>query len=125
MADVSLAALAAQVFTGLVLGGIFVLLAIGLSLIFGLMTVVNFSHGALYMLGAYFGFVLLTRMHERYMFVSLALLAALAFARPLRRSYVALSGLFLLNLWYPFAFFNSQWGVEDFHDQPWFPTAAQ
>jgi branched-chain amino acid transport system permease protein len=59
--DVSLAALAAQVFTGLVLGGIFVLLAIGLSLIFGLMTVVNFSHGALYMLGAYFGFVLLTR----------------------------------------------------------------
>ena len=61
MADVSLAALAAQVFTGLVLGGIFVLLAVGLSLIFGLMTVVNFSHGALYMLGAYFGFVLFTR----------------------------------------------------------------
>jgi branched-chain amino acid transport system permease protein len=59
--DVSLAALAAQVFTGLVLGGIFVLLAIGLSLIFGLMTVVNFSHGALYMLGAYFGYVLFTR----------------------------------------------------------------
>ncbi|MEK7716087.1 MAG: hypothetical protein AAB387_11585, partial [candidate division NC10 bacterium] len=55
----SLPALAAQVFTGLVLGGIFVLLAIGLSLIFGLMTVVNFSHGALYMLGAYFGFMLL------------------------------------------------------------------
>ncbi|MBM4439938.1 MAG: branched-chain amino acid ABC transporter permease [Candidatus Rokubacteria bacterium] len=49
-------ALAAQVFTGLVLGLIFVLLAIGLSLIFGLMTVVNFSHGAFYMLGAYFGF---------------------------------------------------------------------
>jgi branched-chain amino acid transport system permease protein len=60
VADVSLAALAAQVFTGLVLGGIFVLLAVGLSLIFGLMTVVNFSHGALYMLGAYFGVVLLT-----------------------------------------------------------------
>jgi branched-chain amino acid transport system permease protein len=53
-------ALAAQIFTGLVLGGIYVLLAIGLSLIFGLMTVVNFSHGALYMLGAYFGFMLLT-----------------------------------------------------------------
>jgi branched-chain amino acid transport system permease protein len=60
MGDVSLAALAAQVFTGLVLGGIFVLLAIGLSLIFGLMTVVNFSHGALYMLGAYAGYVLIT-----------------------------------------------------------------
>src|SRR5438876_1290501 len=59
--EVSLAAVLPQIFTGLVLGGIFVLLAIGLSLIFGLMTVVNFSHGALYMLGAYFGFVLLTR----------------------------------------------------------------
>src|SRR5206468_4265786 len=57
--DVSASALAAQIFTGLVLGGIFVLLAIGLSLIFGLMTVVNFAHGALYMLGAYFGVFLL------------------------------------------------------------------
>jgi branched-chain amino acid transport system permease protein len=60
--DVSLAALAAQVFTGLVLGGIFVLLAIGLSLIFGLMTVVNFSHGALYMLGAYVGYTLIKHL---------------------------------------------------------------
>ena len=53
--------LLAQVFTGLVLGMIYVLLAIGLSLIFGLMTVVNFAHGSLYMLGAYFGFLLLSQ----------------------------------------------------------------
>jgi branched-chain amino acid transport system permease protein len=59
--DVSLTALAAQVFTGLVLGGILVLMAVGLSLIFGLMTVVNFSHGALYMLGAFFAFSVLSR----------------------------------------------------------------
>jgi Gpi18-like mannosyltransferase len=65
-------------------------------------------------------YTLLTRMHERYMFLSLALLAVLSFARPLRLSYGALSGLFLLNLWYPYAFFNSQWGVQDFHFQPWF-----
>jgi branched-chain amino acid transport system permease protein len=57
--DISASALAAQAFTGLVLGGILVLMAIGLSLIFGLMTVVNFSHGALYMLGAYFAFTIL------------------------------------------------------------------
>ncbi len=55
MPDITATALAAQVFTGLVLGMIFVLLAIGLSLIFGLLTVVNFAHGSLYMLGAYFG----------------------------------------------------------------------
>jgi len=57
--DISLATLAAQLFTGLVLGMIFVLLAVGLSLIFGLLTVVNFAHGSFYMLGAYFGFFLL------------------------------------------------------------------
>jgi branched-chain amino acid transport system permease protein len=57
--DVSLATLASQVFTGLVLGTIYVLLALGLSLIFGLLTVVNFSHGSFYMLGAYFGFFVL------------------------------------------------------------------
>jgi len=57
--DITLAALAAQLFTGLILGGILVLLAIGLSLIFGLMTVVNFAHGSLYMLGAYVGFFVL------------------------------------------------------------------
>lgn len=46
-----------QVFTGLVLGMIFILLAIGLSLIFGLLTVVNFAHGALFMWGAYIGLI--------------------------------------------------------------------
>ena len=55
-----LSTLLAQVFTGLVLGMIYVLLAIGLSLIFGLMTGVNFAHGALFMLGAYFGVFVLT-----------------------------------------------------------------
>jgi branched-chain amino acid transport system permease protein len=57
--DITLSGLAAQLFTGLVLGGILVLLAIGLSLIFGLMTVVNFAHGSFYMLGAYVGFFVL------------------------------------------------------------------
>jgi branched-chain amino acid transport system permease protein len=59
VADLSLSLLAAQLFTGLVLGGILVLMATGLSLIFGLMTVVNFAHGSLYMLGAYFAFSVL------------------------------------------------------------------
>ena len=49
--------LALQLFTGLALGAIYVLLAIGLSLIFGMLTVVNFAHGAFYMVGAYVGAV--------------------------------------------------------------------
>jgi branched-chain amino acid transport system permease protein len=38
---------------GLVLGGTYALLGIGLTLIFGLMSVVNFAHGEFYMVGAY------------------------------------------------------------------------
>jgi branched-chain amino acid transport system permease protein len=44
-----------QFLTGIALGSIFVLLALGLSLIFGMLTVVNFAHGAFYMVGAYIG----------------------------------------------------------------------
>lgn len=42
-----------QLINGLAYGGILVLLAIGLSLVFGLMGIVNFAHGAFYALGAY------------------------------------------------------------------------
>lgn len=42
-----------QLINGLAYGGILVLLAIGLSLVFGLMGIVNFAHGAFYTLGAY------------------------------------------------------------------------
>src|SRR5688572_21363593 len=60
MAELDWYLLSSQAFTGLGLGVIFVLLAVGLSLIFGLMGVTNFAHGSLYMLGAYFTFTLLT-----------------------------------------------------------------
>ncbi len=45
--------LTAQLFNGLMLGSFYVLLSLGLTIIFGMLGVVNFSHGALYMLGAY------------------------------------------------------------------------
>ncbi len=38
---------------GIVLGAIYVLLAVGLSIIFGMIGIVNLTHGILYMLGAY------------------------------------------------------------------------
>jgi branched-chain amino acid transport system permease protein len=52
--------IALQLFTGLALGAVYVLLSIGLSLIFGMLTVVNFAHGAFYMIGAYIGLYALT-----------------------------------------------------------------
>jgi branched-chain amino acid transport system permease protein len=55
MGGITLDLLLLQIVTGVALGSIFVLLAIGLSLIFGMLTVVNFAHGAFYMGGAYLG----------------------------------------------------------------------
>lgn len=48
-----------QALHGLVYGMLLFLLASGLTIIFGMMDVLNFSHGALYMLGAYFSFTVL------------------------------------------------------------------
>lgn len=47
-----------QTFNGLVSGGFYALLALGLAVIFGMLRVVNFAHGAIYTLGA-FGAVVL------------------------------------------------------------------
>ena len=48
-----------QVFNGLVGGSFYALLALGLAVIFGMLKVVNFAHGAFYMLGAYGTYLLL------------------------------------------------------------------
>src|SRR5215467_8093393 len=49
-----------QTVNGIVTGMILALVASGLTLIFGIMDVVNFAHGELFMLGAYMGVVTLT-----------------------------------------------------------------
>lgn len=55
MGDITASLLALQLVTGLALGAVYALLAIGLSLIFGMLTVVNFAHGAFFMVGAFLG----------------------------------------------------------------------
>jgi len=47
-----------QTVNGLILGFLYVLIAIGLSIIFGLLGIVNFAHGAFFALGAYLALVL-------------------------------------------------------------------
>ena len=70
---------------------------------------------------ALLAFALLTRMHERYMFLALVVFAPVIFLRPLRIVYAALSALFLLDLWAPYAFYNTVWWhVQGFHYNPWF-----
>ena len=55
MGDITLSLLMLQLMTGIALGAVYALLALGLSLIFGMLTVVNFAHGAFFMIGAFLG----------------------------------------------------------------------
>ncbi|WP_225784960.1 branched-chain amino acid ABC transporter permease [Xenophilus sp. Marseille-Q4582] len=50
--NISLPALLSQLLLGLVNGSFYAILSLGLAVIFGLLNVINFAHGALFMLGA-------------------------------------------------------------------------
>src|SRR5258706_1911255 len=49
----TLALLVQSAIIGLSLGSIYILMALGLTLMFGMMHIINFAHGAVYMLGAF------------------------------------------------------------------------
>ena len=55
MADITVNLVLLQIVTGIALGAVYALLAVGLSLIFGMLNVVNFAHGAFFMVGAFLG----------------------------------------------------------------------
>ncbi|MHC4042104.1 branched-chain amino acid ABC transporter permease [Bradyrhizobium sp. 23AC] len=59
MFDIPLQVLLGQVTIGLVNGCFYAMLSLGLAIIFGLLNVINFAHGALYMMGAFGGLLLL------------------------------------------------------------------
>ena len=52
-------ALLGQLMLGLVNGSFYAILSLGLAVIFGMLNIVNFAHGALYMVGAFFAWMLL------------------------------------------------------------------
>ena len=56
---IPLQALLGQLLIGLINGSFYALLSLGLAIIFGLLRVINFAHGALYMLGAFVAYLLL------------------------------------------------------------------
>ena len=45
-----------QIINGLALGSIYALIAIGYTMVYGIIGLINFAHGDIYMVGAYFGF---------------------------------------------------------------------
>jgi branched-chain amino acid transport system permease protein len=54
---ISTSALMGQLLLGLVNGSFYAMLSLGLAVIFGLLNVINFAHGALYMMGAFFAWM--------------------------------------------------------------------
>lgn len=115
------------------LGGTYALLGIGLTLIFGIMRVVNFTHGELYAFGAYMMYMLVMLTGANF-FVSLALAVALGLAlgaaiefvllRKLRGADIDTTMLVMIGVW--IALQNAEqlaWtGVAKSIDSP-FPSA--
>jgi len=93
---------------GLVLGGTYALLGIGLTLIFGLMNLVNFAHGEFYTLGAYAAFAALDGLGAGF-FPALALaiaggavlgaLCEVTLLRPLRAESIDTTMLVMIGVW--------------------------
>jgi branched-subunit amino acid ABC-type transport system permease component len=55
-------ALFAQLLVGLINGAFYAMLSLGLAVIFGLLNIINFAHGAQYMLGAFCAWFLLNTL---------------------------------------------------------------
>ena len=49
-----------QIINGLVLGGIYALIAVGYTMVYGIIQLINFAHGEIFMFGAYFAFLCVT-----------------------------------------------------------------
>lgn len=55
-----------QLFNGLTIGSVYALVALGLTLVYGILHIPNFAHGALYMMGGYITLTMMTRFGLHY-----------------------------------------------------------
>ncbi len=92
---------------GVIIGATYALIAIGLTLIFGMMRVVNFAHGEFYMLGAYVAVSAATALNLGYFFalpIAVVSISIVGFAfervflRPLRNADILSAALVTIGL---------------------------
>lgn len=72
-----------QIINGLTLGSVYAIIALGYTMVYGVLELINFAHGEIYMLGAYLGIILLSfftvsGLTGQSLILSLALTALLA-----------------------------------------------
>jgi branched-chain amino acid transport system permease protein len=111
-----------QAVNGVALGSVYALVALGLTLVYGVMRVPNFAHGALYMAGAYVTWSLATSAGLHYVVATLVSIVAVALlavvtdqvafrsverASPVHQMVVALGLLYVLE-----GFADAIWGAE-------------
>jgi branched-chain amino acid transport system permease protein len=96
-----------QLFNGVMIGGIYALMGIGLTLIFGVMNVVNFAHGEFYTFGAYMLYTLFTIIGIPYILALILMVIILAvfgfvverlLLRPIRFQPIDVNMLVLIGL---------------------------
>lgn len=61
-----------QIINGLALGGVYALIAIGWTVVFGIVGLINWTHGEVFMIGAFAGYLVITAYHVNF-FVALAI----------------------------------------------------
>jgi len=74
-----------QLLSGVALGAVLIMTALGFAIVFGMLTVVNFAHGALFMVGAYAGLFVVERTGSFWWALLLAPLAVGAFGLLIER----------------------------------------
>ncbi len=67
-----------QLLNGLTLGSVYALVALGLTLVYGILHIPNFAHGALYMVGAYVAFYLVGTLGANYWIAMIGAAAVVA-----------------------------------------------
>lgn len=82
----------AQTLNGLTLAGIIFLVSSGFTLVFGVMRVTNLSHGAVYLVGGYIGYSVISATHNFFSGLAAGALAMAAFGYLLERTLISWLG---------------------------------
>lgn len=84
-----------QLINGIALGSVYALIALGYTMVYGIITLINFAHGEIFMAGAFVGLVMVSRFHLNIFLAMLVVMVVcmamgvvieLVAYRPLRRS---------------------------------------